>query len=269
MFKLTQKQQHWLDFLRAMTLKEIKARYKHAVLGFLWMLIVPLSQMAVMGFVFQFFIPVHVDNYFLFLFAGLLAWNFFSYSVNKSTSAFVHERSLIKKAKFPRETIILSIVLSNLFHFVVSMGLLLILLIGDKVILESYSLIELVAYIGRMLWVGPLLVWILLLTSGLSLLTSSLNVKYRDVNFLVQAVMPLWFYGTPIVYTLDLLPRFLFPIFYLNPMTAITQGFHFALMGIPITSIDLTLVSLIMTMILVGMGWWVFKKESPYFDDWV
>ena len=80
---LPHKTRYWLDFLWVMTQKEIKARYKHATLGFLWIVINPLSQMAVMGFVFQFFVPVHVDNYFLFLFAGLLPWNFFAQSLTK------------------------------------------------------------------------------------------------------------------------------------------------------------------------------------------
>ena len=138
-----------MDFLFAMTEKEIKARYRHAMLGFLWLIINPLFQMAVIGFIFQFFVPVHVDNYFLFLFTGLLPWNFFSASISKTTTAIINERSLIKKSNFPREVIILSIVLSNLFHFLISLGLLVIVLIGDKIFLESYSLIEIISYIFR------------------------------------------------------------------------------------------------------------------------
>jgi len=95
LLNLSPKQRHWLDFLIAMTEKEIKARYKHAVLGFLWVIINPLLQMLIIGFVFQFFIPVKVDNYFLFLFAGLLPWNFFSMSLSKTTPSIVYERSLI------------------------------------------------------------------------------------------------------------------------------------------------------------------------------
>jgi lipopolysaccharide transport system permease protein len=269
MIKLSSKDRHWLEFLLAMTEKEIKARYKHAVLGFLWIILNPLFQMMVIGFVFQFFIPVQVDNYFLFLFAGLLPWNFFSYSISKNTPMIINERSLIQKAKFPRESIILSIVLSNLFHFLASLVLLVILLVGDKILLEGYSFVELAGYVGRMFWLVPLLAWLTLLTSGLSLLFSALNVKYRDVNFVVQAIMPLWFYGTPIVYTLDLLPKFLQPLFYLNPMTAIIEGFHYALMGIKINSMDFTLLSLAISLMIFFVGWKVFEKESKFFDDWV
>ncbi|MBT3249537.1 MAG: ABC transporter permease [Candidatus Pacebacteria bacterium] len=269
LFKLSHKQRHWIDFLLAMTEKEIKARYKHAVLGFLWVILNPLLQMLVLGFVFHFFMPVNVDNYFLFLFSGLLPWNLFSMSLTKTTSSIVYERSLIQKANFPRETIPLSIILSNMFHFLISLGLLLILLIGDKIFLEHYSVMALGVYASRFLGLIPLLLWLLILTTSLSLLLAALNVKYRDVNFIVQAVMPLWFYVTPVVYTLNLLPESLRPLFYLNPMTAIIEGFHRVLLNLSVTTSDLMIISLTMTFLAVFFGWRVFKQESKNFDDWV
>lgn len=266
---LSAKQQYWIEFLLAMTQKEIKARYKHAVLGFLWVILNPLLQMIIMGFVFQFFVPVKVDNYFLFLFTGLLPWMFFSLSVSKTTPLFVFERSLIQKAKFPREAIILSVVLSNLFHFVVSLVMLLILLVADKMFLEQYSFFQLMSYIGRMFMVVPLILWMTVLTASLSLFTSALNVRYRDINFIVQAFLPLWFYGTPIVYTLKLLPEKFYPLFYLNPMTAITEGYQWILLKLPPAAIELWVISGILTLIIVYLGWVVFNEENKWFDDWL
>lgn len=268
LFKLTEYQRYYLDFLLAMTEKEIKARYKFAVLGFLWIVLNPLLQMLVMGFVFQFFVPVKVDNYFLFLFTGLLPWNFFSMTVTKNTPMILNERALIQKAKFPREAIILSIVLSNLFHFVIALGLLILALIGDKVI-EGYSVLQLLEYAFRMLLILPLLFWLTLLTSGLSLLLAALNVKYRDINFMVQAVMPLWFYATPIVYTLQLLPRQLHPLFYLNPLTAIIEYFQLVLLNLQPMSYLFGFFSTSISILLVLLGWFYFKHESKFFDDWV
>jgi len=260
---------YYVEFLITMTLKEIKARYKYAVLGFLWVILNPLLQMLIIGFVFQFFIPVKVDNYFLFLFSGLLPWNFFSYSLTKNTPMIVFERSLMKKAKFPRETIVLAIVLSNLFHFLISMFLLLLLLIIDKAVFEHYSAIQLLFYIIRLMIIVPITIWLTLLTSGLSLLFAALNVKYRDVNFAVQALLPLWFYATPIIYTLNLLPTKMQFLAYLNPMTSITQLFHFALLNIDLPNLWLTTIGLVVTVLMVAGGYLVFKKESPFFDDWV
>ena len=267
--KLNQKQKYWVDFLLVMTQKEIKARYKHAALGFLWIIINPLSQMLVMGFVFQFFVPVRVDNYFLFLFAGLLPWNFFSQSLSKATPAFFYERNLIKKAKFPRESIVLSIILSNLFHFLVALLILVVLLVGDKVILESYGFIELLLYMCRMLLLIPAILLLLVFTSGISLFTASLNVRFRDVNFMVQLAAMLWFYATPIIYALNLLPSFLRPIFYLNPMTFIIEIFHYALMDLSMEMPLFGIFSVFVSIFFVYIGRKVFLKETKDFDDWL
>src|SRR3989344_7145799 len=100
---------YYFDFLLAMTEKEIKARYKRAVFGFLWVILNPLLQMIIIGAIFSFFIKI--PNYFLFLFSGLLPWQFFSLSLSKATQSIVNERELLQKAKFPIEAIPISIVL--------------------------------------------------------------------------------------------------------------------------------------------------------------
>lgn len=267
--RLSPKMNYWLDFLYAMTSKEIKARYKHAVFGFLWIFLNPLLQMAVMGFVFQFFIPVRVDNYFLFLFSGLLPWNLFSQSITKTTPAYFYERNLIKKAKFPRETVVLSIILSNVFHFLVALILLTLALLFDKVVIEDYGFLHLLSYLSRMLLLIPATFLLLIFTTGLSLFTSSLNVRFRDVNFIIQLLTMLWFYATPIVYSLKLLPEQLWPVFYLNPMTFIVELFHYALMGLAFTLPEFTWVSLIMIIVIFYLGIQVFRKENRNFDDWL
>lgn len=266
---ISTKCRHWLDFLIVMTQKEIKARYKHAVLGFLWIVINPLSQMLVMGFVFQFFVPVRVDNYFLFLFAGLLPWNFFAQSLTKATPAFFYERNLIKKAKFPREVIVLSIILSNLFHFLVALGLLVLILVADKIFIEGYVFSQLFFYIGRMMWLIPTMFLLVIFTVGLSLITASLNVRFRDVTFIVQLAVTLWFYATPIVYGLNLLPEWFWPFFYLNPMTFITELFHYALLNLPITLIEFWWLGPLIACYTCYLGVMVFHKENKDFDDWL
>lgn len=258
MIRLSVDQQKWWELLLAMTEKEIKARYKMAVFGFLWIFLNPLLQMLVLGFIFQFFIPIKTANYFEFLFPGLLAWNFFSYTVTKNTPMYINERALIQKAKFPRETIVLSVVLSNLFHFFIALAMF--------VLWEALVVNEL--HWWRWWLLPGIVTWLAVLTSGLSFLFSSLNVKWRDVNFGVQATMPLWFYATPVVYSLDLLPDWLSRWLYLNPMTAIMEMIRWTTLGL---SINWTSVgwSLLVTLIIFIVGVYVFKKESPFFDDWV
>lgn len=253
------KNEKWWEFLWAMTQKEIKARYKKAVLGFLWMILNPLLQMLAIGFIFQFFVPIDVDNYFLFLFSGLLLWNFFSCSVSKNTSMIVNERFLIKKAKFPREVIIISVVLADLFHILIftPIFLLVVFLYGN---LNFYWF----------LLIPCLFLLLTLLTIGFSLAFSALDVKFRDVNFAVSAIMPIWLYATPIMYNLSLLPSKIANFFYLNPMTSIVEIFRFLVLGIPVYSWKLALVSLtVSTLVVFVLGIFIFKKEEPLFDDWL
>ncbi len=261
-------QTQWLDFLLAMTEKEIKTRYKHTLLGFFWILLNPLLQMLVIGFIFQFFVPVSVNNYYLFLFSGLLPWNFFSLTIPKATPSIVYERSLIQKAKFPRESIILSIVLSNIFHLVVSLILLVFLLILMKIFV-GISLINLISYSARLLLLIPITIWLGTFTAGLSLIFSALNIKYRDVNFAVQALMPLWFYATPIVYSVKLLPKELFPLFWFNPLVGIIESYQSVLLAEPITSFSLIFFHIFIAVLVFIVGFWYFKRESLFFDDWI
>lgn len=258
MFWLNDKQNKWWDFVMAMTEKEIKSRYKMAVFGFLWIFLNPLMQMLVMGFIFQFFVPIKTTNYFEFLFPGLLVWNFFSYTITKNTPMYINERALIQKAKFPRESIVLSIVFSNLFHFIISLLMFLVWIILTR---GSFEL-------SRWLILPVVIIWLTILTSGLSMLFSSLNVRWRDINFGVQAIMPLWFYATPVVYTLDLLPGWMGKIISLNPMTAIVGLFRWSIFGMPIGWQPIV-ISLGVTLVFFVTGLIVFKKESPFFDDWI
>src|SRR3989337_4058776 len=98
---------NYFDFLWEMTEKEIKARYKRAIFGFLWVILNPVLQMIIIGVIFSYFIKI--PNYFLFLFTGLLPWQFFSLSLTKATPSIVYERSLLQKARFPIEAIPISI----------------------------------------------------------------------------------------------------------------------------------------------------------------
>jgi len=260
---------HWWEYLYVFTVKEIKARYKKAIFGFIWILLNPLLQMLVIGFIFQFFVPVKVNNYFLFLFVGLLPWNFFSYSVTKNTPMILNERNLIKKAKFPRETIIISIILSNLFHLLISWFILFLALIVNKILNEHYALPQLIGYSLRLLLTLPILGWLTGLTVAFSLLFSALNVKYRDINFIVQAIMPLWFYATPVIFTLQILPKQFGQFLYINPVTGVVELLHAIILNQPVLNIFWVIVDFFVSVCFLVLSWYVFKREAKYFDDWI
>jgi len=248
----------YCDFLWAMTEKEIKVRYKRAVFGFLWVIVNPLLQMIVIGFVFRFFIKEPIKNYYLYLLVGLLVWNFFSLSLAKATSSIVNERSLIKKARFPSEVIPLSIIISNLIHLMIAFCL----LIPPILIAGTFSIFS---FPKLFLAIMMLLVF----TIGLSLLTSALNVRFRDISFFVQAVLIIWFYITPIVYSINVIPKSAMWIWRLNPLTSVIQLFQDSFASASSPGLGMFSINLFLIIIVALVGIMVFRRESKNFDDWL
>lgn len=249
---------HFFELLMEMTKRELTARYKNTLFGFLWVVINPLMQMFVIGFIFRFFIKEPITNYYLYLLTGLLVWNFFSLTLNKATVSIFNERNLIKKTNFPREIIPLSIILSNFVHFTLSLILLLILSVIARTIAFSNL---------SSLMFGSVL--LLLFTIGISFLVSALNVKFRDVSFLVQATTVIWFYASPIVYSINVIPHELIWIWRMNPLTSVIQLFQNAFASAPRPGIAMLVSNIFVILFVFFVGIRIFKMESKYFDDWL
>lgn len=249
---------HFFELLWGMTEKELRARYKNTMFGFLWLVINPMIQMIVIGFIFTLFIRDPVEHYYFHLFTGLITWNFFSLSFTKTTPSILNERTLIKKAAFPRAVIPVSIILSNLINYFVALLLFLIP----------------VSFLGRFTALSPVyflaaFAMLACFTIGISLLTTALNVRYRDVNFFVQAILIVWFYATPIIYSLSQIPRELLWLWRLNPLTSIVQLMQHALIGAALPGPGMLMSNLAAISIITALGIITFQKESKNFDDWV
>ncbi|MEK7166144.1 MAG: ABC transporter permease [Patescibacteria group bacterium] len=258
MMFIKEKSQLFLDLLWGMTEKELKARYKHTVFGFLWVVVNPVLQMLVIGFVFKLFIKDPLPNYYLYLFSGLLTWNFFSLSLTKSTPSIVNERSLIKKAKFPHSVIPLSIIFSNLVNLLIAFFMLIILTAYNKL----FSLAGIPYFILA-------IILLVSFTVGFSLFSAALNVRFRDVNFFVQALLMVWFYATPIVYSISVVPYDLMWLWRINPMTSIMQLFQYVFASAPPPGVGMLAINGSINLLFLVLGIFIFKKESKNFDDWV
>jgi len=249
---------HFFELLWGMTEKELRARYKHTAFGFLWLIANPLLQMLIIGFIFPLFVKEPVRHYNYFLFTGLLAWNFFSMSLAKVTPSIVYERNLIKKAVFPRAVIPVSIVLSNLINYITAFSLFLIPLtfLGTLTVLSFWY------------FTGGLAI-LIVFTTGTSLLSSALNVRYRDVNFFVQAILIIWFYATPVVYALNQIPSRLLWLWRLNPLTSAIQLMQAALVESELPGPAMLASNIGITIAVAAIGLIVFSQESRNFDDWL
>lgn len=249
---------HYFELLWGMTEKELKARYKHTLFGFFWLIANPLLQMIVIGFVFTFFMKEPIEHYYFHLFVGLLVWNFFSVSVNKATTSIVFERSLVKKAAFAKSVIPLSIVLSNFIHLTIS----LLLYVIPVLFLGTFSLFKLPFFLLS-------LIVLLVFTSGISLLTCALNVRFRDVAFFTQAILTVWFYATPIVYSLTFIPYRYIWFWRINPLTSILQFSHFTFLNANAPGPLMITLNIGIVLLITLLGVLIFRHESKNFDDWV
>lgn len=255
---MSQNTQHFFELLWAMTEKELRARYKNTIFGFLWLVVNPLLQMLVIGLIFPLFFKEPIEHYFYYLFTGLLAWNFFSMSLAKATPSIVYERSLIKKSVFPRAVIPISIIYSNFINFMVAFFLFLIPLL----FLGTLNVISVFYFFFGIILLSTF-------TISLSLLSSALNVRFRDVNFFVQALLVIWFYATPIVYSLSQMPKDMLWLWRLNPLTSSIQFMQHALIGAALPGIGMIITNITTIISITFIGIYIFQKESKYFDDWL
>jgi ABC-2 type transport system permease protein len=169
---------------------DVKVKYKNSALGLLWSMVSPLMQLAIFWLVFGFILKNGYPKFVVFLFAGLICWNFFSGALNTATAIIVERAGIVKKVAFPREILALSTVGAQLFYFAmqaVAMAVVLVLLGATPDWSAMWILV-------------PALLALLVLASAFSVLLSALNVKLRDMRHLVEVAMQLWFWLTPIVY---------------------------------------------------------------------
>jgi lipopolysaccharide transport system permease protein len=178
--------------------RDLRAKYKGSVLGLLWSLALPVTLMLVYLVVFSVMWKAPataVDHYWLFLLCGLPPWVFFATSLQSSARSLLENASLIRKVRFPRQLVPLSIVATQLVAFAVMTGIVLVL--AMIVLPDSRPTAWLAIPIGAV---------IVLFVSGLSLAVASANAIYRDIEFVVAALLLPLFFLTPVLYSLDNLP---------------------------------------------------------------
>ncbi len=203
------------EMLRNLVAKELRARYKGSVLGFLWTFFNPLLMLVVYNVVFSFVMRAQIENYAMFLFVALLPWNYLSVSVLQGAASLVQNGALIKKIYFPREVLPLSVVLANLVNYLLSLLILVPALLAFKIKLTAALLAFPVV----------LLVETMLVTS-LALCVSAANVYFRDLEHIVGILMTVWFFLTPVLYPVDIIPAKVKPFFSLNPATPLMEAYR-------------------------------------------
>lgn len=250
---------NYRELLKTNIKKEIRGKYKGSLLGILWSFINPLLQVAVYAIVFPYLMRGTSPHYLVYLITGIIPWTYFITCVNQGMTTIRGNAGILKKVYFPREILPISVVLSGLINFLISCIIIVVFCFADGVGLSWHIVyLPLVALIQT------------ILTLGLCFGLGAINVYIKDVEYIIQFVLNMLFYGTPIVYELALFSgssNILIGLINLNPLTQIIMSYRdiFLYHQAP-NMFNLGLVAIASLVILI-VGYLIFKKLEKGFAE--
>jgi lipopolysaccharide transport system permease protein len=238
--------------------RDIKVRYQQTALGVVWAILQPLVPMVLFSVIFGRIakLPSEGIPYPLFALTGLLPWQLFATALTSASNSLVGSAGLITKVYFPRIIIPVAAVCAALVDFLISFALVLVLL-------AWYGIAP-----GRSVIALPLFVVFALATAlGVALWTSALNVRYRDVQYLLPFIVQAWLLASPVAYSMTLIESPRWRVLYaLNPLAGVVQGFRWALLGAAPPG-GTALASVSVTALLLVGGLIYFRRTEDTFAD--
>ena len=251
------KTSYYLQLLEVFTIGELKSRYKASLLGFLWIILYPLITAIILNFIFGTFIKINTGGipYFLFVFSGLVFWNFFQQSVALAKDSLIWNRELVVKTAFPKDVIPLSFVLSKIPDFFISLLILLFFYLIAGFSLHSYQILILLTVIPLFLF-----------SAGLSMIISFTNAVFRDFGRIMEFLLMIFFYVTPIIYPDNFIPEKYRIFLLVNPLATLIIFAKNMIFNKKIM-IDLFLISLLISFVFFAIGIVFFKKFEKKITD--
>ena len=244
------------EMLKTSIKKDIGGKYKNSFLGVLWSFVNPLLQIVVYAIIFPLIMKSDIENYVVFMVCGLIPWNYFSTVINRSSFTMIENGNIIKKVYFPREILPISVVTSETVTFLISSILILIFTLGYGIHLNEYVLFYPLVLLVQ---------YVLLL--GISLIVSSVTVYFRDLQHFIGVLLQLFFYATPIVYAVDVIPANFQWILKFNPMTYIIEGYRDIFWQPQMPDISNLLIVLAIGIVLCIVGYLIFNKLQKRFAE--
>jgi lipopolysaccharide transport system permease protein len=248
---------HYRDLFYILTARDIKVRYKQTLLGAAWAIMQPLFTMIIFSLFFGRLAGMPSDGvpYPLFAFAGLLPWTFFSNALTNSGNSLVGSANLITKVYFPRMIIPMAAVAAGLLDFAIAFAMLAVLMVWYGIVPTPGILL-----------IPVLVVMTSLLAIGCGMWMSALNVKYRDVRYVLPFLIQLGLFVTPIIYPLSMIPESWRWLLMLNPLTGQIEAYRSAFFGLPFNWPALG-VSAAITIAILVFAAYNFKKMERSFAD--
>jgi lipopolysaccharide transport system permease protein len=249
--------------IQSLVARELKARYRGSFLGFFWSFINPLLLLLIYSFVFTTVMPNNVEGvqpYALFMFCGILPWNWFSSSLSDAAGSLISGGNLIKKVLFPAEVLPLVSVLTNMVHFFLGLPILIVFLLVYRHYPNPANLV----------WFPVVIVVQLLFTSALALIVSALAVHFRDIRDILANLLTLWFFATPIIYPWfqPSVQRFHL-LFDVNPFTHLAVSYQEVLFfnNGPVGHWKWLLALGVGSVLLFMAGYWLFDRLRDSFAE--
>jgi lipopolysaccharide transport system permease protein len=243
-----------------LTWRDIKVKYKQTYLGLLWLVLRPLLSSIIFTIVFSriaHFKSYGDYPYFIMVLTGMLPWQFFSSSINDASSSLIGNTSLITKVYFPRMIIPASSILTCFIDFLIT----LILLLAIMIFFGFYPDVNFVFL--------PIFIFLLLVFAfGVSLLLTSLNVKYRDFRYIIPFLLQFGLYISPVGFNSNVIDAKWQFWFSVNPMTGIINGFRWCLLGEPLNYMALG-ISFVFSLLIFSWGWVHFRRTEKSFADFI
>lgn len=246
------------ELLYFFTWRDIKVRYKQTAIGVLWAIFQPFMTMVVFSVFFGGFAKMPSDGipYPIFVYTGLLLWQFFSSALSETSNCLISNQAIITKVYFPRLILPISSVATKLVDFAIA----------------SVILVGLMAYYNYLpnltgLLIIPLLLLITFMASvGLGLFLAAINVKYRDVRYALPFFIQILLFVTPVIYPASIAGKYSW-ILAMNPMTGVIKAARAAILGNAPINWELLLISGVACLIMLIIGIIYFKKTERYFAD--
>ena len=241
-------------------MRDIKVRYKQTLLGAAWAILQPVMNMIVFTVFFNKLAGVGSDEnipYPVFALCALLPWQLFESSVTLAGNSVVNSERLISKVYFPRVLVPIASLASALVDFAIAFVILILLMMWYGVH----------PHLGPLLLLPLFIAVAVIVSLALGLWLSALNVKYRDVRYAIPFLLRIWFFATPIVYSIDRIPPAWRAWYGLNPMVGVVEGFRWALLGKSSPSIAAIGMSIVVTIVLLIGGLFYFHRTEQVFAD--
>jgi lipopolysaccharide transport system permease protein len=238
--------------------RDLKVRYRQTLLGAAWAVLQPFITMVVFSVFLGRLVGVPSDGvpYPLFAFAALVPWTFVSQGVSQSANSLVGSQNLIKKVYFPRLVIPSAAVLAGLADFAIAFVVLVAMML-------VYAIVPGVA----ILWIPLFLLLGTMTALAAGLWLSALNVRYRDVRYVVPFFLQVWLFATPVAYPSSLVAEPWRTLYALNPMAGVVEGFRWALLGTGGMPAGMLLVSSAVAVVVLVSGAWYFRRAEATFAD--